>query len=66
MKLFEAFQMTHIVSVVKIFIYGNVFFSCLGFPGNLPSSVEYNQLPSAVASQNNKGNNDNRSHTQSE
>jgi len=44
----------------------NLFLSCLGLSGNLPSSVEYNQLPSAVASQNNEGNNNNRSHTQSE
>ena len=39
--------------------------SCLDFPGCLPSSVKYNQLPSAVASQNYKIHNNN-SHTQSE
>ena len=44
----------------------NVFLSNLGFSGNLASSAGYNQLPSAVASQNNEGNNNDRSHTQSE
>ena len=33
--------------------------SCLGFPGCLSSSVKYNQLPSAVASQSYKTHNNN-------
>jgi len=42
------------------------FFPHLGFPGHLPSSVEYNQLPSALARQSDDANNSNRTHTQSE
>jgi len=68
MELLKAFQMTHMIflSVKKHLNVLNVFLSYLGFPGNLASPAGYNQLPSAVASQNNEGNNNSRSHTQSE
>ena len=52
MKLFEAFQMTHITVSVKKYVMYMVNVFCQGFRGRLlPSSVEYNQLPSSVASQ---------------
>ena len=57
----------HHVGRKKFFKYVKCVFPCLGFLGRLPSSVEYNQLPSVVASQSNEtGNNNNKSDTQSE
>jgi len=65
-NIFKYPNFAHVTyQICEYVIFNKCVFPVLGFPGRFPSSVEYNQLPSALARQN-KGNNNSRSHTQSE